>query len=53
MNGLRNGYGEYMTKDSNMFKGNWLNDKFMGEGQIEFKDKSIYKGIFFNGKKAG
>jgi hypothetical protein len=36
-----------------MYTGYWSNDKFMGEGTIEFKDSSIFKGTFFNGKKAG
>lgn len=51
--GLREGYGELVTKDGEAYFGTWKEDKMDGKGRYIFKSGCYYEGELVNGKFEG
>jgi hypothetical protein len=48
-----NCYGANMTNTGNTYAGEWLNDKFEGQGTYRYRDGSKYVGQFSNNRRNG
>lgn len=50
---LEHGYGTYYFIDNSVYKGEWKNDKFDGQGEEVYADGTSYVGEYQRGKKNG
>jgi hypothetical protein len=43
---MKNGFGEFVWKSGNRYRGNYLDDKKHGYGEMYWIDGSLYKGFW-------
>lgn len=54
----RHGFGVFARQDEKkvfrmIYRGDWKNGKYSGEGRLFYEDGSVYEGFFRNGKRHG
>ena len=51
LNGLREGFGEFMNTSNNGFKGKWVDDKKNGKFTNKYRDGSQFEGFYYDDHK--
>lgn len=53
LNDKANGIGIYMKSDGTVYRGEWVDDRYHGQGKLILNTGEIYEGRFENGLKNG